>query len=360
MTIKEVAQMAGVSPAAVSRYFNGGSLGADKQSRIREVVEKTGFHPNPLAKTMRTGRSGQIGVIVPKILSDSVTRILKGISDVIRRENIIMILGCTEHDEEQEIRLLSAMEENHVDGIILMGRTLPDELERAIISCSVPVVVTGQHFEGVPCIYHDDFSAMESLTAAVLAEGRTNPAYIGAPEEDAQAGRARREGFESALRKYGLKAEKIPFRTADFSAEEGMEAMQQILSEAPETDAVICASDYVALGAMKVLREAGKDIPDDVVLTGFGDSWPGTLTDPPLTTVHLNYEECGALSAQLLMGLIRGTAAKAGAAAEKLGYEIVWRTSHGAGTGGRQQDVPGSALGDIPQKRNRKIGIVQH
>ena len=80
MTIKEVARMAGVSPAAVSRYFNGGSLGKDKQLRIRNVVEKTGFRPNPLAQTMRTGRSGQIGVIVPKIQSDSVTRILKGIS----------------------------------------------------------------------------------------------------------------------------------------------------------------------------------------------------------------------------------------------------------------------------------------
>ena len=181
MTIKEVARMAGVSPAAVSRYFNGGSLGKDKQLRIRNVVEKTGFRPNPLAQTMRTGRSGQIGVIVPKIQSDSVTRILKGISDVIREENCIMILGDTEHDEKQEVRLFKAMQDNHVDGIILMGRTMTKELRGAIAGCPVPVVVTGHRFEGVTCVYHDDFHAMEELAAGVLPVGIGSATRVTSP-----------------------------------------------------------------------------------------------------------------------------------------------------------------------------------
>ena len=346
MTIKEVAQMAGVSPAAVSRYFNGGSLGTDKQNRIRAVVEKTGFRPNPLAKTMRTGRSGQIGVIVPKIQSDSVTKILQGISDVIREKNYIMILGCTEHDEEQEVRLVEVMQENHVDGIILMGRTMNPALRKALDECTVSVVVTGQKFEGVSCVYHDDFSAMEELTAGVLMTGKKHPAFIGVLDEDERAGRARREGFESALRAAGLDPAASPRQIAEFTTEDGERAAEELLAEYPETDAILCASDFAAYGVLSAVRAAGRKIPEEIGVAGCGDIWACSYTDPALTSIRFFYEECGKKAAEMLMEHIgAGTAPdperkddSSGAPAEEkahdvqhvmLGYEIAWRNSHG-------------------------------
>ena len=306
MTIKEVARIAGVSPAAVSRYFNGGSLGADKQNRIREVVEETGFQPNPLAKSMRTGKSGQIGVIATRFRSNSVTRILQGISDVIRKENYIMILGCTEHDAEQELRLIRAMQDKQVDGIVLMGRVLTKELKRAIESCSVPVVVTGQRFENAFCIYHDDFHAVEELTALALKNGRRHPAFLGVLEEDEQAGRLRREGFKSALRKAGFEQSGVPEIITGFEAEDGAEAMRQLLRDHPETDMVICAGDFAALGALRVIKESGRKVPEDIALAGCGDSWADSLTDPPLTSIHFRFDECGSKAAEMLLRLIRG------------------------------------------------------
>lgn len=334
MTIKEVAQLAGVSPAAVSRYFNGGSLGSDKQKRISEVVRKTGFRPNPLARTMRTGRSGQIGVIVPKIQSDSVTRILQGISDVIRDENYIMILGCTEHNEAQEMRLLEVMQENHVDGIILMGRIMTPSLRTVMEECSVPVVVTGQCFEGISCVYHDDFHAMEELTAGVIARGRKHPAFIGVLEEDEQAGKARREGFESALRAAGLDPAAAPELIAEFTTEDGIRAAKKLLRGHPETDAVLCASDFAAYGVLSVIREEGRSIPEDIAVAGCGDIWAATYTAPPLTSVRFYYEECGSRAARMLLerigSAVSGEAETPDAQIRQvmLGYEIAWRESH--------------------------------
>ncbi|MBQ6469502.1 MAG: LacI family DNA-binding transcriptional regulator [Lachnospiraceae bacterium] len=343
MTIKEVARMAGVSPAAVSRYFNGGSLGKDKQLRIRNVVEKTGFRPNPLAQTMRTGRSGQIGVIVPKIQSDSVTRILKGISDVIREENCIMILGDTEHDEKQEVRLFKAMQDNHVDGIILMGRTMTKELRGAIAGCPVPVVVTGQRFEGVTCVYHDDFHAMEELAAGVLP-GRKHPAFIGVLEEDEQAGRARREGFDSALRKAGFDPEKVPGLIAEFTTEDGARAASELLRDHPETDAVLCASDFAAFGVLSVIRESGRKIPEDIAVAGCGDIWAASFTDPALTSVRFFYEECGREAARLLMERIRS------------GSESPESRENGTSSGEREERIGGAEPHPAPKEQQIMLG----
>ena len=96
MTIKEIAELAGVSTAAVSRYFNGGSLSNEKREQIRRVVEEYSYIPNALAQTMRTGRSGQIGVIVPYIHSYSMSKIMSGVAEGLKENNYSFILGCTD------------------------------------------------------------------------------------------------------------------------------------------------------------------------------------------------------------------------------------------------------------------------
>ena len=330
MTIKEVAKQAGVSPAAVSRYFNGGSLTEEKKNKIRKVVEATGFRPNPVAQTMRTGRSGQVGVIVPTMLSDSVTGIMEGISEALREEDAIMILGCTDHDPEREVRLLEVMQENHVDGIILMGRLMTPALSEALASRKIPVVVTGQNFEQVSCVYHDDFHAMKELTRRMIRSGRRKLAYVGVLEEDEMAGRARREGMESALSEAGIDPANVPRRISEFRAFEGREAMRELLAEYDALDGILCATDYIALGVIRAIREKGLRVPEDIAVAGIGDSWAGRVSAPTLTTVHLHYRECGREAARLLMDQIRSDEASGGDEGVQkvmLGYEILIRES---------------------------------
>lgn len=150
MTISDIAKMAGVSSAAVSRYLNGGPLSEQKRAVIHEVVEKTGYRPDTAAQTLRTGKVNQVGVIAPSIGSQSVGQITAGIASELDAKNYLLLLGNTELDAQRELGYLTAMQRNHVAGIILLGSYYTPQLAQALKNCRVPVVVTGQRFQDVP------------------------------------------------------------------------------------------------------------------------------------------------------------------------------------------------------------------
>ena len=192
MTIKEVARLAGVSPAAVSRYLNGGPLSKDKKERVARAIEETGYRPNLMAKTMRTGRVRQIGIIVPRIYSESVNLLMEGITEELLAMDYLTVLGYSDTNRDRELQYLDTMQNNRVAGIILMATTLTDIKKSSLENCSVPLVITGQNFDGLHCVYHDDFNAMRELTELFIQKGGKKFVYIGAPESDLAAGLARR------------------------------------------------------------------------------------------------------------------------------------------------------------------------
>jgi len=326
MTIKEVAELAGVSTAAVSRYFNGGSLSMEKSERIRAVVEKNSYTPNAVAQAMRTGRSGQIGVIVPKIQSHSVSLVLTGLMEHLEEQGYSTLLGCTFGRKEAEAEYIESMQKSGAEGIILMGTTMTALLRTAIADCRIPLVVAGQNYKNVPCVYHDDENAMRDMATLVLTK-RKHVAYIGVNEADSATGKTRKKGVQKAFRKAGLDPDAMPHIISGFDVESGYLAGQELLKKYPKTDGVICASDHIAHGVMRALKDAGKAVPEDVSVTGVGDSWEDLITDPTLTTVGLYYEECGRAAAKLLQELIEEPEAADAANRIKLGYEIVERGS---------------------------------
>ena len=210
MTISDIAKLAGVSSAAVSRYLNGGPLSEQKRAVIQAVVEKTGYSPDTAAQTLRTGKVRQVGVIVPSISSQSVGQITSGIATELSASRYLMLLADTELDEQMELEYLTALQRNHVAGIILLGYDSSPQLCKALKDCRVPVVVTGQRFADLPCVYNDDRSAARDLTRKMLEHGRKNIVYIGGSEQDPATGIARRQGVQDALREAGLNADDLP------------------------------------------------------------------------------------------------------------------------------------------------------
>ena len=307
MTIKEVAELAGVSPAAVSRYLNGGSLSAAKKEIIKKTIEETGYRPSLAAQVMRTGRVNQIGVLVPKVNSDSVSQVLAGITRELQNRGYMAVLGSYEGDDEKEISFLRAMETNQAAGVIVMAMDMTSEKKKVYESLSMPVVVTGQNFKGFSCIYHDDYNAMKRLMHLMLKSGRKHITYIGAVEKDLQAGVARRRGAEDAYVEGGFKKKDLPMEIVDFTAEEGYEATKRILEKYPDTDGVLCASDIIAVGALQAIRESGKTAGVDIGIAGVDDMWMDRFHDTPLTSVHLYFKECGRRAAKLLMEEIDGS-----------------------------------------------------
>ena len=152
MTIKEVARLADVSPAAVSRYLNGGPLSKEKKERIARAIEETGYRPNLVAKTMRTGKISQIGIIVPRIFSESVNQIMDGIAEELLKRDYLTLLGYADTRQDREIQYLEMMQSNRVAGIILMGTTLSDIKKISLERCTLPIVITGQRYDGFCCV----------------------------------------------------------------------------------------------------------------------------------------------------------------------------------------------------------------
>ena len=327
MTIKEVAKLAGVSPAAVSRYLNGGSISEEKKERVRRAIDETGYRPNPMAQTMRTGRTDQIGVIVPRIYSDSVSQIISGATQKLAEHNYMPILGCTDHSIKKEVEYLYIMQEKQVSGIILMGTMLTPENTEAIRNCKVPVVITGQNYEGFPCVCHDDFHAVCDLTRLMIEKGRRRIVMIGAPEGDIAAGLNRRRGAEQALLDAGLDATSMLYEVSTFDAKGGREAMNRLLQKCPDLDGVVCATDTMAMGAMAALKEAGKKIPEDVSIVGVGDSWVDEVSIPSLTTAHLFFRQCGEEAAALMLDMINGGFGNMDSRTIRLRYMIMERNS---------------------------------
>ena len=190
MTMKELAKLAGVSPAAISRYLNGGPLSEEKRRIIRAAIEKTGYQPDPAAQSLRTRSTDVVGLIVPKLDSESVSRLTAGASEVLAGEGYACQLGVSLNDPEKEFAFLQLFQSRSVAGVILMGTVLTPGLESFFQNAQIPVVVAGQKFKGVPCVYHDDFGAALELTRLVLARGRRRPVFIGATRQDAAAGLA--------------------------------------------------------------------------------------------------------------------------------------------------------------------------
>ena len=328
MTISDIAKMAGVSSAAVSRYLNGGPLSEQKREAIREVVEKTGYRPDAAAQTLRTGRVNQIGVIAPSISSQSVGQITAGIASELDQQNYLILLGNTELDEQRELGYLTAMQRNHVAGIILLGCSYTPQLAQALQDCRVPVVVTGQRFPEVPCVYNDDCSATRELTRLMLDRGRKKIVYIGGNEHDQAVGLLRRIGVQDALAMAGQNSEDLTrICCTAFTMEEGERCMKELLTARPELDGVVCVTDTVAFGAMRALREAGRHVGQDVGLAGVGDSWAGSMMEPGLATVRFYQKQVGQEAARILLQMLEENGSSGPVRQVTLGYQIVERGS---------------------------------
>ncbi len=327
MTMKELAKLAGVSPSAVSRYLNGGSLSPEKRAVIREAIEKTGYEPDMAAQALRTRTTDLIGIVVPRLDSEAVSRMAAGASDVLSREGYVCQFAVSGMDPEQELNQLRLFQTRSVAGVILMATVCTREHERFLHDLPIPAVVVGQKYRGVCSVYHDDYGAALELTRLVLRRGRSHPVYIGVTERDAAAGVSRRRGVEAGLREFGLDPEALPAALSDFSLESGREAMQRLLAEHPELDAVICATDHIAFGAMEALRAAGRRLPEDVSVVGVGDSWACSHISPHLTSSHFYYRASGQEAARMLVELLRSDAPVRPIRQTMLSYTIQFRDS---------------------------------
>ena len=316
MTINEIAAMAGVSRATVSRYLNDGYVSEEKREKIRRVIEETGYEPSVQAQQLRLKRTNIIGVIIPKINSESVSRMVAGISAVLSKEGYQMLLANTDNNEKEELKYLNLFKYNQVDGVILIGTILTKAHKERLKEMQVPVVLLGQVLNGYSCVYNDDYHAAREMTER-LAKRAGALGYIGVTQRDVAAGKERRRGFLDGAGSHV----KTCVTEGAFSMDAGYEGCKNLLEQEPGLAGIFCATDSIAVGAMRCLEDMGKRIPEDVALAGVGDSMMAKVTKPSVATVHFYYKTSGMEAAKLLLDRIQNP--EEAVREVKMGYEIV-------------------------------------
>jgi DNA-binding LacI/PurR family transcriptional regulator len=308
-TLEAVAARAGVGRGTVSRVINGSpNVSAKAREAVELAIRELGYVPNRAARALVTRRTDTVALVV----SESQLRVfdepyfagtIRGIGSALAETGLQLILAMARTPEEHA-RLELYLTGQHVDGVLLLSLHGADPLPGRLEAMGVPTVLGGLPVGLNPYSYvdMDNRAGARQAVKYLLGLGRRRVAAI-AGSQDMGVGVDRLAGYRDALLSSGL-PEIVAY--GDFSEQSGAAAMAELLERHPDLDAVFAASDPMALGAMRVLKAAGRAIPEDVAVIGFDDSKAAQSADPPLTTVHQPTEAMGRQMAQLLVARING------------------------------------------------------
>ena len=304
-TIREVAQLAGVSPATVSRVMNGtAKVDEEKRKRVEDAIRETGFKPNKLARALFKNSSGLIGLIVPNIDNPFFNEIAKAIEEEAYNKGLHIVLCSSGNNTQKEADNIQMLEQMKADGIILI--TNGNHTGRMIEKCSLPVIVVDRHITDCGEIAHieaDHYQGGKLAAEFLVKCGCRSILCLRGPQEFT-SGRLRYQGYCDVCRENG-----IPERYVDtkYSFESGIKAAYEMLERFPETDGIVATNDMVAISSYKVLRSKGIRVPEDIQIVGFDDIRFSSLVSPAVTTIHQPITEMGKRAVEIIFRYAEGS-----------------------------------------------------
>ncbi|MED1438216.1 LacI family DNA-binding transcriptional regulator [Aeribacillus composti] len=300
-TIADIAKISGVSKSTVSRYLNGGSVSEATKRKIELAIKETGYTPNPFAQSLKAKKTYFIGTIVPRLDSYAASHTLIGIDEKLKELNFQLLISNTNQQIEREIETIYSLASQKVAGIILLATQITQVHLEAFEKVNIPILLVGQEHPDVHSLIHNDLEAGYAIGKYVLEKGHRKIAYLGVTEKDVAVGVRRKEGFKRAI------AEAEGCEVRYFETGFNMFAAQQRVTEMLEgfqPTCIVCATDNIALGALRAAQLKGLSIPKDVSITGFGGYDVTEIIYPGLTTVKLFFKEAGKMAAQNIVKLV--------------------------------------------------------
>jgi LacI family transcriptional regulator len=290
---------------------NHPNVNAQTRERVLQVIAETGFRPDPIARSLSSRRADIIGLVIPVTIRSLFEdpffpRLLQGISQ-----------GCNSHDYTLTLFLLHTLEEEaklyprisrrqFLDGVIVTATRTGDTLIPQLLAKRVPFVLHGRHEDPrVSFVEVDNVTGAYTAVTHLVRLGKRRIALITGPS-GSLAAEDRKRGYLDALQERRVRVDESLIIHGDFTETSGYEAMQRLWPNQP--DAVFVASDTMALGAMRALREAGKRVPDEVALVGFDDVPQAATADPPLTTIRQPIQRTGVLAVEMLIDILKNGA----------------------------------------------------
>ena len=308
--LEDVARLARVSRSTASRAITGApGVSEEARAAVERAARQLNYRPNRAARSLVTRRTDLIGLVIPEPTSrlfgdPHFPRLIRGVNEELAGKDLQLVL-FTPQSEQDERRLEGHLGSGQiVDGALFVSLHGADPLPARLAAQGVPVVVSGRPLGAVEITYVDVDNQRGAAVAArhLLAAGRRVVATIAGPR-DMVAGQDRRAGYRQAMSDAGL-LDRTLEEAGDFTRESGYAAMRALLARRPDLDAVFAASDQMALGAMRALREAGRRVPEDVAVVGFDDSPAAATAEPPLSSVRWPLDEMAREMTRLLLRAI--------------------------------------------------------
>ena len=314
MKIEEIAKLSGVSRSTVSRVLNDDPNVKDStRVRVMDVIERVNYRPNIVARRLASGRTNIIGLVIPAtvtaLFSDPYfPGLMQGVASACNARDFSVMLWLAE--PEQERRTIGQIANNGLlDGVIVASSLMDDPLQQTLIETGIPFMLVGRHpaNPNVSYVDVDNLNSAREATAYLFRLGRRRVATITGPH-NMIAGADRRAGYEAAVRDRGLALDPSLVVEGDFTEMGGYMGAQRLLPHSP--DAIFVASDSMAIGALRALRDAGRRVPEDIAVVGFDDLPAAARSNPPLTTIRQPIQRTGQVAADTLIEMIEERAAQ--------------------------------------------------
>ncbi|WP_263053190.1 DNA-binding transcriptional regulator CytR [Vibrio sp. N418] len=313
-TMKDVAQLAGVSTATVSRaLMNPEKVSSATRKRVEDAVLEAGYSPNSLARNLRRNESKTIIAIIPDICDPYYTEIIRGIEDAAMEHGYIVLLGDSGQQKRRENSFVNLVFTKQADGMLLLGTDLPFDVSKPEQKNLPPMVMACEFAPELelPTVHIDNLTSAFEVVNYLTQLGHKRIAQISGPET-ATLCQFRQQGYQQALRRAGITMNPTYSTFGEFTFEAGAKAVRQLLALPEPPTAIFCHNDAMAIGAIQEAKRLGLRVPQDLSVVGFDDIQFAQYCDPPLTTISQLRYEIGRQAMLMMLELLRGHDVRAG------------------------------------------------
>lgn len=307
VTIKEVAERANVSIASVSYVINNGPRNVSKETRerVEKAILETGYSPNALARSLKTTKTFNIALLISDITDPFFMDLIRGVQKGTVTNGFNLFLCSSQNDIALEKHYIDQLKQQNVDGIIIAGSHLDSESLTQIAHQIKTVILSPNKIPNAFQFYLDDFEGGRLVGDYLLSKGHRKIKYIEGSWLSNDSHRL--EGLKASLSESRIDTSELVGAESEVSYEGGFCAAKKILKQYPDTTAIFCYNDLIASGAINACRELGYDVPKDISIIGFDDTYLSKQTYPSLSTVNSNPFEIGVQMTELMISVINGT-----------------------------------------------------
>ena len=329
-SIKDIANVLGVSPSTVSRALNNSSRISDKtRIAVQQIAKKLEYQPNQLANALRSGKSYLVGVIIPRNNSAFFSSVVENIEKVLNKEGYNIIIALSYESYEKECNNIDSLLFTQVDGIIasIANETIELDYYRKIKEKGIPLILFDRGGDDLEVDYVgiDDYNSSHIIVDHLVERGCKKIAHISGFSHK-RIYKHRLMGYRDALQKNNLQLNESLIIESNLRIEDGRRVMKQLLELSERPDAVYAAGDFAALGALQVLLEHGVKVPQEIALVGFSNESFTSYVSPPISTINQHSEQIGKNAAEIFLERIKNPSKEGGVSKIIIDAELIDNT----------------------------------